>query len=832
MFEASYSVRVYTFTIDPRSAPLVSRLIAFASGSIASGEIPLGLFEDQVKLARAFERTGEGINSDTHVPKPLYEKVHTLARLLVAQTARKLQGENTRFSGGVSEAQPAEGAASFEPCTAAVGSLEEFARSSFVVPPIFVRALVTRACSNATTQQLRALRTKMIDQPLCFILGSTPDDKLLVWERDNITIMSVDGVRKSLPGPYAEFESLLLKKFAFRAESNTCVDTTLVSFHGYLLFECRKEVVCCMKSPSVPNNDGSRVDDLIRYPPPCHGKAGTYYGHQEFKDAKMHWLGLELIQSLANSNNGSSNSQWDHKRYAWELFVARDLHARHILSGNRDPVVPFQLDPRYNSSNAFKHAFRVNEKEWAVSMLGPDRSHARSLTDTAQRLYARRVLRLLLPDYKFPKQGNSASISSEDLTSQRTFECACAQCSTRLRFKITINPTATTIVKTKCASCGAELKINIPPPSALAPASGEEGSVVHSPAGFVVHGHEGAVVHGWDEALHGEEAVTTAGVGCSGAGVSDRNGPSDRVSLQCQSLVHDIGSSWDGEAPEGDDVVVDGDDDDNDDDAVVEGTQTQECTQTQTRGGADGLPESAPIRFATNTRDSDIEARFGDDQTALSGAGSSGDVGDLLDDNTMAGCSSTAPDGLVGGTLHTARHLEASNFLSVLFDNHNNHEDTMPAGPSTALDAWAGSNSLASDARGSTATETRYAFRSNVRDVNYSDGHSRINHSMVTDDSNRSYILADGVASEIEPLDGVDRFAAMIDREVEVNPSGPGSSGNPINPASLSADIDNNALAADPSAAHNSMFDDNVPKKSPARFSSFLGGGRIVADKG
>lgn len=48
-------------------------------------------------------------------------------------------------------------------------------------------------------------------------------------------------------------------------------------------------------------------------------------------------------------------------------------------------------------------------------------------------------------------------------TVQRTFRCSCASCKATLQFKVTCSTTSATAVKTKCASCSTELRINIPP---------------------------------------------------------------------------------------------------------------------------------------------------------------------------------------------------------------------------------------------------------------------------------------------------------------------------------------------------------------------------------
>lgn len=46
-------------------------------------------------------------------------------------------------------------------------------------------------------------------------------------------------------------------------------------------------------------------------------------------------------------------------------------------------------------------------------------------------------------------------------TFEKTFECCCAQCKTKLRFKVNVCATAATVVKTKCASCQTELRVTV-----------------------------------------------------------------------------------------------------------------------------------------------------------------------------------------------------------------------------------------------------------------------------------------------------------------------------------------------------------------------------------
>ena len=101
----------------------------------------MDLFQDAFECARAFERTGNSDNSGPQVPKALYEKVHTFARLLVAQKARTLQGNMQKHGSEAKEAQPAPGAETFEPSVPVIGTLEQFAQASFVLPPNYVAQL-------------------------------------------------------------------------------------------------------------------------------------------------------------------------------------------------------------------------------------------------------------------------------------------------------------------------------------------------------------------------------------------------------------------------------------------------------------------------------------------------------------------------------------------------------------------------------------------------------------------------------------------------------------------------------------------------------------------
>ena len=74
----------------------------------------------------------------------MYEKVHTFARLLVAQKARTLQGNMQKHGSEAKEAQPAPGAETFEPSVPVIGTLEQFAQASFVLPPNYVAQLSRR----------------------------------------------------------------------------------------------------------------------------------------------------------------------------------------------------------------------------------------------------------------------------------------------------------------------------------------------------------------------------------------------------------------------------------------------------------------------------------------------------------------------------------------------------------------------------------------------------------------------------------------------------------------------------------------------------------------
>ena len=103
-------------------------------------------------------------------------------------------------------------------------------------------------------------------------------------------------------------------------------------------------------------------------------------------------MSLEPIQK----GFGTIEARLKAMRYDWELTVARHLHAKHILSGNATPDVPFELDPCYNAS---VRTYRTS-KDWAVSIIGSDRCGATSHLHTARGVYARRVLSLLKPDYR------------------------------------------------------------------------------------------------------------------------------------------------------------------------------------------------------------------------------------------------------------------------------------------------------------------------------------------------------------------------------------------------------------------------------------------------
>ena len=150
---------------------------------------------------------------------------------------------------------------------------------------------------------------------------------------------------------------------------------------------------------------------VIGLPPPSYRKKDTYYGHTIFEDAKMHWMRLDPIQKLSNSSDKTSLvSRWIHMKYVWELTIARYLHANHVRSGNQDPEVPFALDPRFSVQSCRS----LQVEEWAVSVVGHERCRAlktsnRQLAQEVERIYIKRVLCLLKPDYMAgkPKMGKS-----------------------------------------------------------------------------------------------------------------------------------------------------------------------------------------------------------------------------------------------------------------------------------------------------------------------------------------------------------------------------------------------------------------------------------------